>query len=98
VVLLPAPRRTLRGGRALDEKGAAGPARWVTERSSESGRRNARAALIWHFGVSPEGRRTFVLTSITSRRRGGSEAYDAPGIRRCRLVFPHCAVGCLSRQ
>jgi hypothetical protein len=27
------------------------PARWVSERSSEATRRNARAALIWHHRV-----------------------------------------------
>jgi len=48
--------RTERDYRQVVERwqrdGQPDPARWVSERSSEATRRNARAALIWHFRVN----------------------------------------------
>jgi integrase len=93
----PGPRRTTaRWSSGGPRDGQPDAAKWVGERSSEATRRNARAALIWHFRVNLG--RTLDIPWVRSLQRPVPSAYSVEELallreealnvhRRCRPVI-----------
>lgn len=88
--------RTERDYRQVVERwtrdGQPDPATWVSERSSEATRRNARAALIWHFGVNLG--KTLDIPWVPPMQRSVPSAYSVEELAIIRetalVVHPRC--------